>query len=41
VASLAELERDWSLDDGALAHELLDELDRAEAESRRQQQRKD
>jgi hypothetical protein len=35
VRSLAELESDWTIDDMQLAHEVLDELDRAEAEGRR------
>ena len=32
VASVAELERDWTIDDVAAAHEWLDELERVEAE---------
>jgi hypothetical protein len=30
VRSLTELENDWTLEDAQIAHELLDELDRAE-----------
>ena len=34
VASVADLERDWTIDDIAIAHEWLDELERVEAEAR-------
>jgi hypothetical protein len=35
VSSLADLERDWTIDSIADAHHWLDELDRAEVEGRR------
>jgi hypothetical protein len=39
VASLAELERDWSLDDMAEMHEILDMLEHADSEARRRARR--
>lgn len=43
VASLAELERDWSIDDVDMANDVLDALEAAEAQglkaARQQQQR--
>jgi hypothetical protein len=36
VRSEAELDADWSIDDVAIAHELLDELDFVEAKARRE-----
>ena len=35
VASIADLERDWSIDDVAIANELLDEFEYLEAEARK------
>lgn len=32
VTSVADLERDWSIDDVAIAHEWLDQLDDIERE---------
>ncbi len=39
VASVAELERDWSIDDGQDAHDVLDAIEHAEAEARRRAER--
>jgi hypothetical protein len=33
VASVAEIDRDWSLEDVLIANELLDELEHVEAEA--------
>lgn len=35
VASVAELEREWSIDDGWDAHDVLDAIEYAEGEARR------
>ena len=39
MASLAELERDWSIDDVARAHDVLDALDLAEDRARKAAER--